>query len=244
MIVFAALIPNSPLLVKRGEIVAEKTLAAISEIERMIEKTNPDTLLIISQHAKHFDSVFTLPFADKFVESLKRFGFISEHLSYSADAEILSKLQAYSKKARLPLRSVHSELLDNGSGIALRMLGAQKKKYSIVTLGTSDLSIEHHVEFGHELKEILHSDARRIAVIVTGETGNSAIAHGIIASLGNRSVPALRQVCESATGEHETLCRPLAIGYGLLRDFPAQTNIVCDEEFGGHSLISGVFFSD
>lgn len=244
MIVFAALIPNSPLLAARGGNVAEKTLAALTQIEGLIEKSRPDTVLVISQHAQQFESVFTLPFADKFVESLKRLGFISEHLSYSTDTELLAKMHTYSRQKKLPLRSIHSELLDKGSGMALRMLSAQKKKYAVMTLGTSSLSIEDHVHFGYELKEILQSTSRRIAVIMTGETTSSAIAHGIVASLANRSLPALTQACDAASPGSETMCRALAIGYGLLRDFPIQTNIIADEQFSDHHLISATFFSD
>ncbi len=244
MIVFAALIPNSPLLVKRTGKTAEKTIAAISEVERMIDQKTPETLLIISQHAQQFAHTYTLPYAERFSESLKRLGFISEHLSYAADIELLAKLHTFSRQHKIPLRSVHSDLLDNGSGISLRMLGAQKKKYAIMTLGTSDQSIASHIEFGRLLKEVLQSTTRRIGVVITGEAGNEAVAHGIIASLANRSAPALTQVCEKSSTELGTLCKPLAIGYGLLHDFPAQTQILCDEIFSDHSLISAILFSD
>lgn len=244
MIVFAALIPTSPLLVKRNGKTAEKTIAAIAEIERTLDNTHPDTLLIISSHAKQFAHAYALSYAEKFAESLKRLGFISEHLSYTADIELLAKLHTFSRQHKLPLRSVHSELLDKGSGLALRMLGAQKKKYSIITLGTSDLSIENHIEFGHAIKDVLQSTSRRVAVVVTGDAETESAARGIIASLSNRSAAALTHADEKYPQETESLCRPLAIGYGLLHNFPAQTQILCDEIFSDHSLISAILFSD
>lgn len=240
MIVFAALIPNSPLLVKRSGKTAEKSITAIAEIERMLEDARPDTLLIISQEAKHFSTAFALLYAEKFSESLKRLGFISKHLSYPADIELLAKLHTFSRHEHIPLRSVHSELLDKGTGLALRMLKAQKKTHSILTIGTTDLPIDIHFEFGHQIKELLHSCDRRIGVIITGDAADETVARGVIASLGNRSIPALVH----ATHGDETLCRPLAIGYGLLHNFPLETRILCDEIFSGHNLISAVLFSD
>lgn len=244
MIVFAALIPTSPLLVKRNGKTAEKTLAAISDIERAIDQQKPDTLLIISQDAQMFAHTYTLPYAERFNESLKRLGFISEHLNYSADIELLAKLHTYARQHKIALRSVHNDLLDKDSGLALRLLGAQKKKYSIMTLGTCDLSIGDHIEVGQKLKEVLQSTTRRVGVIMTGQVGSETVARGVIASLANRSASALAQVCENNAQIHGTLCRPLAVGYGLLYDFPAQTDILCDEIFSDHSLISAILFSD
>jgi aromatic ring-opening dioxygenase LigB subunit len=244
MIVFAALIPNSPLLVKRSGNTAEKTIAAIADIEQQMEKTQPETLLIISQEAKHFPSTYTLLHADKFTESLKRLGFISEHLTYPADIELLAKLHTFSRHEKIPLRSVHSELLDKGSGLALRMLKSQKRKYNIITIGSSDQSVQNHYDFGHQLKELLHSSPRRIAIIVTGDAGSETTARGMIASLANRSIPTLVHTAESNGPDAETLCRPLAVGYGLLHNFPLETHITCDEIFSDHSLISAVLFSD
>jgi aromatic ring-opening dioxygenase LigB subunit len=239
MIVFAALIPNSPLLVKRGGAIAEQSLAAISRIEESLEKTQPETLVIISQDAKQFPHAFTLSYAEKFTESLKRLGFISEHLTYPADIELLAKLHTFTRHHKIPLRTIHSELLDKGAGLALRLLKSQKKKYSIITIGTSDASVEKHVEFGHQLKDVLHSTTRRVGVIVTGDAGNAHTARSIIASLANRSVPVLNHATES-----ESIIRPLAIGYGILQDFPAETRIMCDEIFSDHNLISAILFSD
>jgi len=244
MIVFAGLIPNSPLLVKRSGKKAEKSLAAISLIEQALEKTHPETLVIISQDAKHFSHTYAVPYAEKFTESLKRLGFISEHVTYPADIELLAKLHTYSRQHHIPLRTVHSDLLDKGCGMALRLLGVQRKKYSIITIGTSDLSIENHVEFGHQLKEVLHSSSRRIGIIVTGSASGEHTSRSIIASLANRSVASLTHGVQASATETETLRRPLGVGYGLLHNFPLQTEIVCDEIFSDQALMSAILFSD
>lgn len=240
MIVFAAVIPNSPALVTRGAAVPEQTLDAIARIQESLDRTLPDTILVISQHAQNFGSVFTLPFATKFTESLKRFGFISEHISYLADNELLGRIQMHARSHNLPLRSIHTESLDAGSGIALRLLKASAKKYTVATLGTSDRTLDEHIAFGYELKNVVHTSRKRVAVIITGNAGSRECAHSIIASLIDRSA-ALLKATSSPT---ESISKALAIGYGLLRGFPPQTKLMSDESSEHTHLVSAVLFSE
>jgi len=245
MIVFAAVIPNSPVLVKHGSVIPEQTFDAIARIQEMLDRTVPDTIFVISEHAQSFDSVFTLPFATKFTESLKRLGFISEHISYPADSELLGRIQMHARTHNLPLRSIHSESLDTGSGIALRLLRAAQKKCSVITIGTSARTIEEHIAFGYELKNIVHTSKKRVAVIITGNAGPREFARGIIASLIDRSPSQLASIAanKSLAGA-ETLAKPLAIGYGLLRGFPPQTKLMSDETTEHTQLVSAVLFSE
>lgn len=244
MIVFAALIPNSPLLVKRSGNMPEATLAALAQIRAELDTAHPETIVIVSELARSFSSAFALPFATKFVESLKRLGFISRHLSYTPDNELLGRLQSFTRDAHIPLRSVHTEFLDAGSSIALRMLGVQQKKYSIITLGTSDRSLAEHVEFGYAIKDVLHGHSRRIAVIVCGDAGDQSFAHGLISSLADRSVAALTKISSDTSHARDTVSRALAIGYGLLRGFPAQTKLLSDETISDSSLVSAILFTE
>lgn len=243
MIVFAALIPTSPLLVKHSGKLPDLTLKALSQISSALDATKPETVLLISEGARSFSSTFVLPYATVFVEALKRLGFIARHIPYTPDAELLAKLQSTAHRSGIPLRSVHSELLDAGSAMALRLLEIQKKQYSIVTIGTSASSIAEHENFGYSIKDVIHGHTKRVAILITGDAGDDVSAQGIIASLVNRTTALLTKISAAGTPP-ETISRALAISYGLLRGFPTQTKILCDEVLNGFAFITAILFTE
>ncbi|MCX6780760.1 MAG: hypothetical protein NT003_01435 [Candidatus Magasanikbacteria bacterium] len=224
MIVFAGVIPTNDLFLRNPKNITEKTLEALQLFRSEIERSEPETIVIISDRAGVFKNSYSLPFNTRLTESLKKFGIITTHISYQLDTALVRDLQSFIQKKHLSLRSVHTDFIDPQTAIAMRSLDLQKQ-FQMMTIGTSEEPAENHFEFGTRLNDFFHSHPRRIAIIACTEIpeiDSSKIEKVLIArdiTKINDKIVAQKNI------------QNLSVMFGMIKDFPHQTQIISHEQY-------------
>jgi MEMO1 family protein len=174
MIVFAAIVPHSPLLVptigKEHREKLECTLRAYEEVGQALYGARPDTLIIFSPHGSRYADAFSGNVAPTFNGVLKEFGDHGTNVRASLDTYLLDHINRGLRKAGVPFTLTSQEELDYGYTVPLLFLTQRvEQRYGLVPLSPSLLSPEQHKRFGQELQQILQNETRRVALIASAD---------------------------------------------------------------------------
>ncbi|MCE9586261.1 AmmeMemoRadiSam system protein B [Candidatus Uhrbacteria bacterium] len=178
MIVLAAIVPHSPLLAPTiGKEHREKmtdTLNAFEELAQSLYLAKPDTIVMLSPHAPMYPDSFSGNIAPSFKGSLKEFGDHGTELPIKADFLLLDHIHRHMRDNKTPFTMTSAEELDYATTIPLMFLNKNLPTVKLVPIGMSGLDIQKHYEFGEELKNVLHSESRRVAIIASADLSHAA----------------------------------------------------------------------
>lgn len=171
MVVFAAIMPHplesvSGIGNKKDKAKIKKTLKAFEEIREGLEKAKPETIIIISPHAKMEDYAFVVNSSPTLRGNLADFG-IEEMIEFENDTMIADRIAYYAEMNETPVH-LHENFLDYGSIIPLMHL-AKNIKPKVVHIAFSMLSYEKHYSFGQVIGKMCKNSKKRIAVIASGD---------------------------------------------------------------------------
>lgn len=173
MIVFAGIVPHSPLLIpsigKEHREKLDQTLKAFEAVEQALYLSKPDTILMISPHASLYPDAFSGNVASSFKGSLKEFGDHSTSLEAKVDFLILDHIHRLMREENMPFTLTSSEELDYGFTVPLLMLTSHLQNWKLIPLSVSMLGVDKHLEFGKQLKRVIHAEQTRIAVIASAD---------------------------------------------------------------------------
>lgn len=173
MIVFAAIVPHSPLLLpsigKEHRDALRATLAAYQEIEQALYVAKPDTLCVIAPHGVRYPDAFSVNLASKYTGNLKAFGDFATTIEAKSDYLLIDRLQRKLRGEDVPFTLASSEDLDYGFAVPLILLTPHLPNWKLVPVSPSMLSGKDHYEFGRQLKRILHAESERVAVIASAD---------------------------------------------------------------------------
>jgi len=178
MIVFAAIVPHSPLLIpsigkdKREQLA--KTSQAYAELEQALYSSKPDTLVIISPHAPMYPDAFSGDVSDKFTGVLKEFGDHGTTVQAKADFRLLDHIHRMMRNEQVPFTLTSQPELDYGYTVPLLLLTPHLTNWKLVPLSVSALAAQSHYDFGRQLKRVIHADDRRIAIIASADLSHHA----------------------------------------------------------------------
>ena len=248
MIVFAGLVPHSPLLIqsvgkqKREQLSA--TLAAYAEIEKALYVAKPETVVIISPHAPLYPDAFSANMAPKYTGTLKAFGDHQTTITAEGDFLLLDRLQRELRRDGIPFTLSSSEELDYGYTVPLLLLTSHLTDWKLVPFAPSALDAQAHVDFGKAIHDILHRESTRVAVLasadlshkLTADSPGGASAEGPafdatirskLATLDTEGLLALDPHAIEAAGQ----CgyRPVMTLLGLLHTMNTQPKELCYE---------------
>lgn len=180
MIVFAAIVPHSPLLIPsigKDKLEAlSKTTAALKEIEEALYLSKAETIVMISPHAQAYPDAFSANMAPKYRGSLKEFGDHETTIEAKGDFMVLDHVQRELRGANIPFTLTSEENLDYGITIPLLLLTKQMKDWKLIPLAPSLLDTQAHLDFGRGLKEVLHREETRIAFIASADLSHKLTA--------------------------------------------------------------------
>ncbi|MBM3204783.1 AmmeMemoRadiSam system protein B [Candidatus Uhrbacteria bacterium] len=181
MIVFAATVPHSPLLIstigKEHRETLAKTIQAYAEVEQALYIAKPETLVILSPHAQMYPDAFSGNVSDIFVGQLKEFGDHGTTVEARVDFLLLDHLHRAMREENVPFTLTSQPELDYGFTIPLLLLTSHLKNWKLIPLATSLLDARMHYEFGRQLKRVLHAEERRVAVIASADLSHHANAN-------------------------------------------------------------------
>jgi MEMO1 family protein len=179
MIVFAAIVPHSPLLVPSiGKTHREKlecTLQAYEEVERALYGTRPDTVIIFSPHGSMYADAFSGNVAHQFTGVLREFGDHGTTVSAKLDFYLLDHINRGLRQAGIPFTLTSQEELDYGYTVPLLFLAQHlERRLGLVPLSPSLLSADRHLAFGQQLQQILQNESSRVALIASADLSHQA----------------------------------------------------------------------
>ncbi len=180
MIVFAAVVPHSPLLVQSvGREHREKlaqTLKAFEQLEQALYLAKPDTIVIVSPHAQMYPDAFSGNMSPKYIGSLKAFGDHEPLFEAKADFLLLDHVHRAMRGSKVPFTLSSSEELDYGVSIPFSLLTTHLPNVKLAPISTSLLGIAEHVQFGRELANSIRQETSRVALIVSADLSHHANA--------------------------------------------------------------------
>lgn len=173
MIVFAAIVPHSPLLIPSiGKTHREKlaaTLAAIQEVEQAVYLAKPDSICIIAPHGVRYPDAFSINLASKYTGNLKSFGDFSTTVEAKSDYLLIDRTQRKLREEGVPFTLTSNEELDYGFAVPLLMLTTHLTNCKLIPVSPSMLDGKAHYEFGRQLKRVLHAESQRVVMIASAD---------------------------------------------------------------------------
>jgi len=173
MIVSAAIVPHTPLLAPSvGKEHREKlsaTIQAYAELEQALYLAKPDTIVMISPHAPMYPDAFSGNVAPNFRAVLKEFGDHGTEVKAKANFLMLDHIHRAMRVAGIPFTMSSSEELDYGFTIPLMHLTKNLQNWKLVPLSVSMLDAKQHFTFGQDLKNVIHAETTRVAVIASSD---------------------------------------------------------------------------
>ena len=180
MIVFAAIVPHSPLLIpsigKEHRNKLEKTLAAYQEIEQALYLAKPETLCIIAPHGPRYPDAFSANMAGSYTGTLKSFGDFATTVKAKSDFMLIDHTHRKMREEGIPFTLTSSEELDYSYTIPILMLTSHLQNWKLFPISPSMMDGKAHYEFGRQLKRVLHSDTRRVAIIASADLSHKLTA--------------------------------------------------------------------
>lgn len=256
MIVYSAVVAHNPLLLRENLADTPFGLGVAAVREELLASA-PDVIVLLSAHAEHFDKVYTLYGGTNLATDLKQFGWIKKQMNFSLPVALYSRLLHAAKQTDIPLQMIFDKNLDYGSAVNAILLNLPEN-LPLLALGTSSRSLTDHAAFGYFLKDVLHDATSRVAIIVSGDgahkhasdspAGYSPQAEkfdqGLTSVLGLRSLSGLINLTKNNSEAEECLSKPLAISFGVLRNFPRRTRIHSYTVHHGIGLFNATLFRE
>ncbi|MDD5726148.1 MAG: AmmeMemoRadiSam system protein B [Patescibacteria group bacterium] len=180
MIVFAAIVPHSPLLIpsigKEHQAQLAKTLAAYQEVEQALYIAKPETICIIAPHGPRYPDSFSANMAGSYNGTLKSFGDFSTNVTAKSDFMLIDRTHRKMREEGVPFTLTSSEELDYGYSIPILLLTSHLANWKLFPVSPSMMDGKAHFEFGRQLKRVIHAETRRVAVIASADLSHKLTA--------------------------------------------------------------------
>ena len=121
----AYIVPHPPIIIPdigRGEeLKIDKTIKSFHQIARKIAEIKPETIIVISPHAKAYSDCFYLPLSEQAKGSFRDFGASNVQVSVEIDQVAVRQIVQISNEYNTDVYShpVKEDLLDHGTMVPL-----------------------------------------------------------------------------------------------------------------------------
>lgn len=177
MITFAAITPHPPLLIPEiGKEHADKlkvTKAAMEDLEKKLDKTVLDTLIIISSHNRMHHDAFSILLNDNYVVNFKEFGDFETKLNFLPDLELTEKIRHAAINNNIPLTLTNEDELDYAFGVPLYYL-AKNKKIKIIPFLHTFTDMKEQFEMGRLIKAVAMQSNKNVGIIASGHLSHKS----------------------------------------------------------------------
>jgi aromatic ring-opening dioxygenase LigB subunit len=261
MIVFAAIVPHSPLLLptvgKEHRTKLAATLAAMQEIEQALYLAKPDTVVIVAPHGARYPDAFSINLSQSYTGNFKAFGDFSTTVKVKGDFLLIDHLQRLmrSDEAKVPFTLTSNEELDYGFTVPILLLTSHLQT-TYIPISPSLLDGKAHYEFGRQVKRVLHADAKRVAVIASADLSHKlgpdspggaskegpSFDEGIKTGVASHDIAKLMGLSpDIVEGAGQCGYRPIMITMGALDEINVTTKVLCYEAPFGVGYLTARF---
>lgn len=172
MIKFASICPHPPIIIPTiGRPVdlnkVSQTVEAMDCLAQKIEKSQPETILIISPHGSLDFSSFTVTDSPLLFGHFYNFGDLKTELIFKNDPEKIKLIEKECLSENIPLRKIKEKEMDHGTLVPLYFLSKKLPNIKVIPIGYSGLSNKKHFQFGKSVERSLKEE--KIAVVASGD---------------------------------------------------------------------------
>lgn len=177
MIVFAAHVPTSPLLLPpvAGDRIGavHKTREAMEELAGDLYAAKPDTIVLISDHPTQYTDAFSISVSDPYRCDLSDVGFLDYRKAYHPDFTLIDAMQRELRRLGEPVSLSTDDRLHFAATVPLELLTDKLPSVRIVPISPCGLGPKDHFTFGQALRHVLVESKKRIAVISAGDLAHT-----------------------------------------------------------------------
>lgn len=177
MICFAVVTPHPPIIIPgigRAEDLesVKNTILAMDCLSQELEKSKPDTIIIISPHAPIRLDSFGINSVKNLKGDLTAFG-LNDEFIFENDLEIAEEIRKDSTSKKIDAQFFKSEL-DHGALVPLYYL-MENINARLVHLSFSGLDFKTHYQYGEIIGQVLSDNSKKVAVIASGDLSHRLI---------------------------------------------------------------------
>jgi len=171
-LVFASLVPHSPLLVpnigKEHRANLSKTLESFELLATELTEIKPDVVVVISAHVASGLNWWNANVCPSYQADLSAFGDLLTKEEWTGALGLAEELQDFLGQEQ-QLRFYSQSELDYGTAIPLLLLGEAVKQAKILPIGYIDNQPQRQAEFGRRLGQFLGQWPGKAALIGSGD---------------------------------------------------------------------------
>lgn len=171
----AYIVPHPPAVVPEvhyeGLLQLRKTFNAYVAVTDLIYEDEPETIVIISPHAKVYNDGFYIAGGDRCEGNLAEFGAPDVSFAYDYDTELINEIALMAEEKSLPVlvSRKNAEVLDHGAMVPLHFISKKSKNYKLVRISPCFRSSDILFNMGRVIERAAAHLGRKIAVVASGD---------------------------------------------------------------------------
>jgi aromatic ring-opening dioxygenase LigB subunit len=170
-LVFASILPHSPLLVpnigKKNQELFTATLEANKIIAAQLIAAEPDVVIIISSDDTKANLSFAINLSPKYVSDLSAFGDLVTRWQFKGEATLASQFREC-LEGQETIQLITNEELNYTASIALSLAGVTEIM-PIMPIITNSTNLKSHFLFGQHIQNCIVASDKKIAVIASAD---------------------------------------------------------------------------
>lgn len=180
----AYMVPHPPLIIPqigRGrEKEIQKTIDGYKETAHRIGKLQPETIVLISPHQTMYRDYFHISPGSGAKGDFGQFGAGQVKMEVSYDVPFVKYVCRLAEECDLPAGTdgERSRELDHGTMVPLWFVNQEWKRYKLVRIGLSGLSLKRHFELGRLVKEAADALGKKTVIIASGDLSHRLLEEG------------------------------------------------------------------
>lgn len=174
MLVFACLVPHSPILVpsigQDNIKKLKKTVSALEDLEAKLYVAKPDVLVMISPHGESHENTTTLVLSEEYLVNFKELGDFSLNFTFKPSLPLVERFRRALFARDIPVATQHETPLNHGLAVPLLYLTKNLLQIKILPILPSHHdTLKRQFDIGYILKDRIMNDKARIAVIASAD---------------------------------------------------------------------------
>ncbi|MDA0207789.1 MAG: hypothetical protein O3B64_00060 [bacterium] len=173
MIVYSAITPHSPLLLKNVNAEklheAEETLQSLREIREDLALLNIDTLVLISEQPTSYEYTVSMNVQDPYRFDLSAFGDLTPKEQFHPDMTTIDAIQRSLRKSLQPITLTSDKALHFASFTPLSLLLSSETLPKLIPITHGNMPSLQQFTIGQAIGDILKQSDKRIAIIAAGD---------------------------------------------------------------------------
>lgn len=255
-LVFAAIVPHSPLLVpnigKKNQDLFPATLEACKTIASQLQTSQPDVVMIISNDETKPIHTFAINVSPKFNSDLSAFGDLVTRWQFKAELQLAAQFRE-KLESEETIKLISNDELHYTASISLSLAGVTETT-PILPLITTNSNLKSHFILGHHLQKCILNSEKKIAVIISADLSHRLSKKSPIGYLAKAKKLDQKIITSLISGKtKELLSLPastleeaavedlgqIAVLLGIVKDFDWPARLLSYESpFGvGHAVI-------